>query len=226
MQIKLENLSKHYSDAGRELSVINNLSYDFPEFGSVAVVGRSGVGKSTLLHLLGGLDRASGGEIVVGTECLSRLKPEQLADFRARNVGFVFQFHHLLPEFDAQENVSMPLIISGRSEREAYTQSSAILEKVGLADRLQHRPGQLSGGEQQRVAIARALVANPRIVLADEPTGNLDHQTAEHVLGLLLNVTRELKHLLVIVTHNLDLARRFDLMLEMGPGGTLTKVSV
>lgn len=225
MQIKLEALSKSYLDAGRNLSVIDNLTYVFPEQGSVAIVGRSGVGKSTLLHLMGGLDRASCGDVLVGSEYLNKLNADELADFRSKNVGFVFQFHHLLAEFDALENVSMPLVIAGASEQFASDQARAILHKVGLTERLSHRPGQLSGGEQQRVAIARALVAKPKLVLADEPTGNLDHQTAEEALKLLLSVTKEFGLLLVIVTHNLELARRLDLVLEMHPGGALAPAS-
>jgi lipoprotein-releasing system ATP-binding protein len=221
VQIRLKNVHKGYRDAGKELAVIEDLSFDFPEKGSVAVVGRSGTGKSTFLHLLGGLDRPQKGSIFFGQTDLARLNPDELSDFRGRNVGFIFQFHHLLPEFSAVENVSMPLILGGMTDRQAEEKSAAILSRMGLQGRLTHRPGQLSGGEQQRVAIARAIVNNPRVILADEPTGNLDFETGAEVQRILLEMNKELGNLMILVTHNQDLAKSMDIVLEMLPGGNL-----
>ena len=224
MQIHLKNLSKSYRDADRELTVINNLTYSFPDTGSVAIIGRSGIGKSTLMHLLGGLDLPSGGAVFYDDRNVSAMSSDERAAFRARKVGFIFQFHHLLPEFSALENVSMPLTIAGVSDDEAYEVSAALLKRLGLESRARHLPSQLSGGEQQRVAIARALVAQPRVVLADEPTGNLDVKTAQEVQSIVLEMNRELKNTLIIVTHSQELARCMDLVVEMEPGGSLIPV--
>lgn len=225
MKIRLESLTKRYRDADRDLSVIANLSFTFPEQGTVAIVGRSGSGKSTLLHLMGGLDSPSSGAVYFDDESFSGLSVDARAAVRAKKVGFVFQFHHLLPEFTALENVAMPLTISGEGELEAHGQASNLLRQVGLAERANHRPSQLSGGEQQRVAIARALVANPKLILADEPTGNLDVTTASEVQKLLLDAGRQSGRLVVIVTHNLELAASMDYVLEMAPGGKLQPYS-
>jgi lipoprotein-releasing system ATP-binding protein len=221
MRVKVEDLSKRYLDAGRELTVIDKLSFAFPERGSVAIIGRSGTGKSTLMHLLGALDTPCSGRVMYGDVDITALSSDQRADFRSRHIGFIFQFHHLLPEFSAVENVALPLIIAGVGEREADQQAGALLEKVGLSHRKDHLPSQLSGGEQQRVAIARALVAKPRVVLADEPTGNLDIVTATEIQRLLLDINREQGSTLIIVTHNHELARSMDLVVEMLPGGAL-----
>lgn len=221
MRVKVEGLSKRYLDAGRELTVIDNLSFAFPEHGSVAIIGRSGTGKSTLMHLLGALDTPCSGRVMYGDTDISAMSSDERADFRARHIGFIFQFHHLLPEFSAIENVSLPLIIAGVNEDTALEQAAALLEKVGLSHRKDHLPSQLSGGEQQRVAIARALVAKPRVVLADEPTGNLDIVTATEIQRLLLTINREQGSTLIIVTHNHELARSMDLVVEMHPGGAL-----
>jgi lipoprotein-releasing system ATP-binding protein len=223
MQIRIENLGKTYQDAGAELVVLQDLSHTFPEKGRVAILGRSGVGKSTFLHLLGGLERPSEGEIYYGETRLSQLKDDALSEFRGQNVGFIFQFHHLLPEFTALENVLMPLVIQGISHREATEKASRLLDRVGLTKRLTHRPGELSGGEQQRVAIARALVSNPRVILADEPTGNLDFKTAESVKAILFELNEELNNVLIIVTHSRDLAAEMDFVFAMQPGGGLLK---
>ncbi len=224
MQLQVHNLTKSYRDADRELFVIKDLTFSFPEKGSVAIIGRSGIGKSTLMHLLGGLDTPSSGSIRYDDKDLSRMQSDERAAFRARHVGFIFQFHHLLPEFSALENVAMPLTIAGVSDTAAYEASAALLDRMGLRSRQSHLPSQLSGGEQQRVAIARALIANPRVVLADEPTGNLDVQTATDVQGLMLEMNRELRNTMIVVTHNQELARSMDVVVEMMPGGELVRV--
>lgn len=225
MRVEISQLTKKYQDADRELTVINELSFAFPERESVAIIGRSGTGKSTLMHLLGGLDTPSSGSVRFGDVVISDLSSDERAAFRARNVGFIFQFHHLLPEFNARENVALPMIINGESEFEAQRKAGEILEKVGLAHRSTHLPSQLSGGEQQRVAIARALVARPRVILADEPTGNLDIVTASEIQKLLISMCKESESTLIIVTHNHELARSMDLVVEMLPGGALVSSS-
>ncbi len=225
MQIRLEGLTKSYQDADRELTVISDLSFTFPAKGSVAIIGRSGIGKSTLMHLVGGLDVPTQGRVLYDDIEISGLSSDERAAFRARRVGFIFQFHHLLPEFSAVENVAMPLIIAGIAEEEALDVSADLLGRMGLKSRVSHRPSQLSGGEQQRVAIARALIAKPRVVLADEPTGNLDVSTAAEVQSIVLELNKELGNTLIIVTHNQELARSMDLVVEMMPGGKLVSVA-
>lgn len=225
MQVHIKNLTKSYRDADRELAVIQDVSFSFPAKGSVAIIGRSGIGKSTLMHLLGALDTPTSGEIFYDDVRISALGSDERAAFRARNVGFIFQFHHLLPEFSAIENVSMPLTIAGVADGDARDMAASLLDKMGLKHRYGHLPSQLSGGEQQRVAIARALIAKPRVVLADEPTGNLDVQTASDVQGLLLEMNRELQNTLIIVTHNNELAQSMDVVVEMMPGGALVPIS-
>jgi len=222
MDIALHDITKSYVDYDRTLTVIDKLSYTFEAGRSYAIVGRSGVGKSTLLHLLGALDRPSEGSILFGERDLSKLDGDQMARLRGREIGFIFQFHHLLPEFSALENVMMPLLISGVDEVEAGRRSTALLERVGLGSRVSHRPSQLSGGEQQRVAVARAVVINPRVILADEPTGNLDLDSAMSVQSLVLELHRELNNVLVVVTHSRELASSMSSVLEMGVGGRLT----
>lgn len=221
MRIEVEGLTKRYRDADRDLTVIDNLSFSFPDRGSVAIIGRSGTGKSTLMHLLGALDIPTSGSVKYDGRSISELSSDARAAFRAKNIGFIFQFHHLLPEFSALENVALPLVMSGVSEGEAADRAREILEHVGLAARVTHLPSQLSGGEQQRVAIARALVARPAVILADEPTGNLDVATAAEVQALLLKMNREQGSTLIIVTHNHELARSLDVVVEMNPGGGL-----
>jgi len=224
MRVEISQLTKKYQDADRELTVINGLTFSFPERASVAIIGRSGTGKSTLMHLLGGLDTPSSGSVRFGDVVISDLSSDERAAFRARNVGFIFQFHHLLPEFTALENVALPLVMAGVAEGEANERSQELLSRVGLADRVTHLPSQLSGGEQQRVAIARALVARPAVILADEPTGNLDLATASEVQKLLLTMNREQGSTLIIVTHNHELARSLDMVFEMHPGGALVSL--
>ena len=205
--LTVRNLCKSYPSGNQRLEVLVNLSLDVAEGDMVAITGVSGSGKSTLLHLLGGMDRADAGAITIQGVELSRLTREELCRFRNRTIGFVFQFHHLLPEFTALENVLMPLMLRGEARREAQPSGSKALAEVGLGERAHHRPGELSGGEQQRVALARALAGQPRLLLADEPTGNLDTHTAEAVGELLrsLHVQRGLTS--VLVTHNEKLAR-------------------
>jgi lipoprotein-releasing system ATP-binding protein len=224
MQVRVSNLTKSYRDADRELVVIDNVTYSFPESGSVAILGRSGIGKSTLMHVLGGLDLPSSGSVFYDDQEVSAMSSDDRAAFRARKVGFIFQFHHLLPEFSALENVAMPLTIAGICDEEAHEVSAKLLKRLGLQAREQHRPSQLSGGEQQRVAIARALVASPRVVLADEPTGNLDVRTAQEVQSIVLEMNAELHNTLIIVTHSHEFARSMDVVVEMEPGGRLVPV--
>lgn len=225
MDIIVENLSKSYNDAGRPLCVIDNLSAHFLSGRSYSIVGRSGIGKSTLLHLIGALDAPQSGSVRYGDTDVVELSPDRRAAFRGGHVGFIFQFHQLLAEFDAVENVAMPCIIAGEAESIATNKAKEILSQVGLAHRGHHRPGELSGGEQQRVAIARALVRKPAIVLADEPTGNLDSQTAGEIQELLLGLQQRDKMTLVVVTHSKDLATATDFAMEMLPGGSLAPLT-
>lgn len=223
MILTLENVSRHYRDAERDLPIINSLSYRFPDSGGVSIVGRSGVGKSTLLNLLGGLDLPTSGRIMHGAVDLATLNPSERARFRGANLGVIFQSHHLLAEFDALDNVIMPLRIQGEDLTAARKRASELLEQMGLGDRMQHRPSQLSGGEQQRVAIARAMATRPGLVLADEPTGNLDPGTANQISEMLAALSDLPNTLLVVVTHNLEFAASFKTRLEMLPGGQLVE---
>ena len=216
--IRAENLSKVYRNRHR-VEVLTNLSLTVDYGEKVVIVGQSGVGKSTLLHILGALDRPSGGEVYFDGINLGRSDERQLAAFRNREIGFVFQFHHLLPDFSALENVMMPALIRGMPWEEAATRARAVLEQVGLGPRLKHRPGELSGGEQQRVAVGRAIVLSPRAVLADEPTGNLDPATAAEVHQLLIELNRQHGITLVVVTHNEHLASIADRTLHLEGGG-------
>jgi lipoprotein-releasing system ATP-binding protein len=218
--VEVEGLDKAYAGAAARIEVLRDLSLRVDEGEMVAVVGASGVGKSTLLHVLGGLDRADAGTIMVAGTTLSGLDDTRLVEFRNRHVGFVFQFHHLLPEFTALENVEMPLRIARRPRDEARARAAALLERVGLAGRAGHHPGMLSGGEQQRVAVARALVGNPGLLLADEPTGDLDERTADSLHGLLREMHAEHGLTSVIATHNPRLAAACDRVLRL-EGGAL-----
>jgi lipoprotein-releasing system ATP-binding protein len=198
--------------------VLNGIDVDIRKGEMLAIVGASGVGKSTFLHILGGLDRPSSGTVLYGDIDVFGLDSDRIARFRNEHVGFVFQFHHLLPEFTALENVMMPALIRGTDRGTAAKAASDILGEVGLAERIGHRPGELSGGEQQRVAVARALILNPDVVLADEPTGNLDTHTGEAVHELLNSINKERKVTFIIVTHNDRLALRADRVLRMADG--------
>ena len=216
--LEVARLSKSYAVAGGALAVLRSLDLEVEAGEMVAVVGTSGVGKSTLMHALGGLDRVDAGRIVVGGTEVTALPDAELVRFRNRHVGFVFQFHHLLPEFSALENAAMPMRIAGLPPAEAGARAAAVLDEVGLGERLDHRPGMLSGGEQQRVAVARALVMRPSLLLADEPTGDLDESTA----GLLHELLREMHRVhdltSLIATHNLRLAAACDRVLRLEEG--------
>lgn len=201
-----------------QLPVLDGIDLEIRQGEMLAIVGASGVGKSTFLHILGALDRPSSGKILYGNSDVFALDANQIAQFRNEHVGFVFQFHHLLPEFSALENVLMPALIRRMERGDAMEKASAILNDVGLSKRLHHRPGEMSGGEQQRVAVARALMLGPDVVLADEPTGNLDSHTGEAVHDLILSINKQKKITFVIVTHNDKLAVRADRVLRMTEG--------
>ncbi len=223
--IRAERLSKRYGEGEHAIRVLEDLDLEIRRTERVAIIGESGVGKSTLLHILGTLDRPSAGTVFLGDQDLFALSDAELAALRTREIGFIFQFHHLLPDFTALENVMMPGLIAGLSWADAQTKAEEMLLKVGLGERLTHRPGELSGGEQQRVAVARALVLGPRVVLADEPTGNLDPVTGDGVLRLLLALNQELGVTMVIVTHSEKLAAAMDRTLRLS-AGKLTAVAV
>jgi len=221
VKLEIRNLHKSFVDASRRLTIIEDLNFSLPDKGSVAIIGRSGIGKSTLMHLLAGLDTADKGEIHIGNTNLSSLSPDEVSKFRGENIGVIFQFHHLLGDFSAVENVAMPLLIAGKDESWAMQQAEHALTRVGLRDRMLHSPGELSGGESQRVAIARALVGRPGLVVADEPTGNLDVSTAAEISKMLRDIQHQEGMLLIAVTHSLDLALSMDFVFEMLPGGSL-----
>jgi lipoprotein-releasing system ATP-binding protein len=217
-RISVRGLTKVFHHGGRLIEVLRGLDFDLPPGAMASVVGASGVGKSTLLQVLGTLDTPSSGKIVFDDIELTAMGDAQLADFRNREIGFVFQFHHLLPEFTALENAMMPGLILRMSRDEARERASAMLSRLGLAARLSHRPGELSGGEQQRVALARALLLRPRLLLADEPTGNLDTKTGREMHELFFELNRELQMTILIVTHNDELAARTPRRLRMADG--------
>jgi lipoprotein-releasing system ATP-binding protein len=222
--LDVENLTKSYRTPAGALAVLTDLSLTVDAGEMVAIVGASGVGKSTLLHVVGGLDVFDAGTVKVGDAAIERLSDAERVRFRNRHVGFVFQFHHLLPEFTAQENVEMPLRIAGTPARERDARARDLLGRVGLSARADHRPGMLSGGEQQRVAVARALAAQPSLLLADEPTGNLDEHTAEQLHALLREMHAEHGLTSIIATHNASLAAACDRVLRL-EGGRLRPVS-
>jgi lipoprotein-releasing system ATP-binding protein len=216
--LEVVSVEKSYEMGRARLSVLRQLSMAVEKGEMVAIVGASGVGKSTLLHVLGGLDSLDAGTIRIGDVDVHAMKPNDLVAFRNRHVGFVFQFHHLLPEFTALENAGMPMRIARRTAEERDTRATLLLERVGLGERLVHKPGMLSGGEQQRVAIARALVMDPTILLADEPTGDLDEHTAEALHDLLREMHRERGLTSIIATHNPRLAAACDRVLRLEEG--------
>ena len=216
--LQARGLGKTYADAGGALTVLHGVDLRVAAGESVAIMGTSGAGKSTLLHLLGGLDAASEGEVWIDGQSLTGLGERERSRLRNRPLGFAYQFHPLLDEFTARENIAMPLLIGGMAPGEAGRAADAMLARLGLGARGHHKPGQLSGGERQRVAIGRALVTEPRCILADEPTGNLDPHTAAHVFQQLVEVCRERAGGLVVVTHNPDLARLLDRRLVLAEG--------
>ena len=216
--IHAESLGKTYAEGSLRTPVFDGLDLSVAAGETVAILGASGAGKSTLLHLLGGLDTPTSGEVFVSGQKMSALSDTARGTLRNRALGFVYQFHHLLPEFTALENVMLPVLLSGADVAEGKTRAQALLDAVGLSHRLQHKPGELSGGERQRAAVARALVNRPACVLGDEPTGNLDEKTAATVFELMLSLNREQRTSLVMVTHDRRLARRLDRVLELHEG--------
>jgi lipoprotein-releasing system ATP-binding protein len=216
--VVVRDLWKVFDHGGRRIEVLRGIDLDLPPGALVSIVGASGVGKSTLLHLLGTLDVPSRGTITFDGNIVTALAPNKLADFRNSSIGFVFQFHHLLPEFTALENVMMPGLIARLSRKDSAERAEAILVRVGLKERLTHRPGELSGGEQQRVALARALMLSPRLLLGDEPTGNLDTKTGQAMHDLFFELNHELGMTLLLVTHNNELAGRAYRKLRMIDG--------
>jgi lipoprotein-releasing system ATP-binding protein len=218
--IRAAGLTRKYRSGDSELVVFEDLNLEVERGEQLALIGESGAGKSTLLYLLGALDRPTSGKIYFGSKELTALPDPDLADFRNREIGFVWQTHYLLPEFTALENVMMPLLIRGTSQKEAAPASLAMLEEVGLKTRSHHRAGELSGGEQQRVVLARALVGKPAFLLADEPTGNLDFRTGEMIMGMLADLHRSHRLTSIYVTHNRSFARRCDRILKL-EGGVL-----
>ena len=216
--IQANGISRGFRQGPKRVQVLTDVSLQVPAGTSMAIVGASGAGKSTLLHILGGLDRPDEGDVLVDGHSLWKKSDSERCDLRNSRMGFIYQFHHLLPEFTALENVAMPLLIRGESTTEAARRATELLEKVGLGQRMDHKPGELSGGERQRAAVARALVGNPGCVLGDEPTGNLDERTANHVFEQLLELNTELNTSLILVTHDMGLAAKMNQRFELHMG--------
>jgi lipoprotein-releasing system ATP-binding protein len=215
--IQVKEIKKKYGD----LEVLKGVNFEIKQGEIVSIVGASGAGKTTLLQILGTLDQADSGTILFEGSAITNLSKNELANFRNKNIGFVFQFHHLLPEFDALENVCLPGFIGKRNKKEVETRAKELLEKLGLKDRMHHKPSELSGGEQQRVSVARALINNPKLILADEPSGNLDSENAKGLHQLFFDLRAETNQTFVIVTHNEDLAEMADRKIVMKDGVVL-----
>ncbi len=216
--LRCQQLGMVYSEGPNDVEVLTNIDLQIDKGDRIAIVGASGSGKSTLMHLLGGLDLPTSGSVWIDGQEMSGVSDKKRGDIRNQYLGFVYQFHHLLHEFTAVENVAMPLLIRGINQKEAYAEAIEILNKIGLGHRLEHRPIELSGGERQRAAIARALVSKPSCVLADEPTGNLDHKTADTVFQMMVDLNKNSETALVMVTHDLNLAQRMDKIFQLEDG--------
>jgi len=216
--IQCKQVSKVFADGEAEIPVLNAIDFDIKQGQSIAIMGASGAGKSTLLQLLGGLDNPTSGQVLLKGVDISTMKANQLGLMRNKNLGFVYQFHHLLPEFSALENVMMPLLIARCSKADAKQQALQLLQRVGLQDRVSHRPAQLSGGERQRAAIARALVTHPACILADEPTGNLDETTAVSVIELMLELNEQHHNGMIVVTHDTSIANKMGKIYQLTGG--------
>ncbi len=208
------NIKKAYGD----LEVLKGVGFEIPKGTITSIVGKSGTGKSTLLHILGSLDTPDSGSVLIDNVDIYKLSTNKLAKFRNEKIGFIFQFHHLIPEFTAIENVTIPSLIKGNSKKDANIEAEKLLEYLGLSERMSHKPNQLSGGEKQRVAVARALINKPKIIFADEPTGNLDTQTSFELHNLITKLKQDFNHTFVIVTHNMELAKLSDRCIEMKDG--------
>jgi lipoprotein-releasing system ATP-binding protein len=216
--LQCQQLTKRYDQGGLDVEVLKGVNLTIGIGERVAIMGASGSGKSTLLHLLGGLEKASGGEVVLDGVNINQVSGAKLAKLRNKSLGFIYQSHHLLGEFTVLENVAMPLLIGGVSVKQARTRAIELLQRVGLGHRVEHKPGELSGGERQRAAVARALINKPSLILADEPTGNLDSKTADQVYQLMLELNQELNVSFLVVTHDHDLAARMGTVLHMEDG--------
>ena len=216
--IAAQNIRKSFNDGDLSVDVLKGIEFSIQKNQSIAIIGASGSGKSTLLHLLAGLDVPDSGNIFINKKSINELNNEERGQLRNECLGFIYQFHHLLPEFTAKENVAMPLLIRRCTKRTAYEKAEDILSEVGLSERMMHKPGELSGGERQRTAIARALVTNPSCILADEPTGNLDEKSANEVFELILELNRNHNSSLIMVTHNVELSKRADKICELRDG--------
>ena len=216
--LKLEKVTKSFSQAGQKIEIIKNADFSIKSSEFLSLIGPSGSGKTTLLQICGMLDNPSSGAVIINGENMAKANDEKRTKIRKMNIGFVYQFNHLLPEFSALDNVALPLLIQDVKKNEAYQKASEILREVGLHDRLDFKPSQLSGGQQQRVAIARAIVAKPKLILADEPTGNLDYELSEKIFDLLKDLTKKHQIACLIVTHNLELAKKTDKILKIKNG--------
>ncbi len=214
----VKNLKKVYNLKQKEIVIFEDLNFEFPRKKTISIIGDSGVGKSTLLHILGTIDKASSGEVFYDDENVSLYSDKKLANFRNKHIGFIFQFHHLLADFTALENVMIPNMLIEKNRNTTRNKAKELLEIVGLKDRIYHKPSELSGGEQQRVAIARALINKPKVIFADEPTGNLDEKTSKQIHSLIFSLQKEYNATLIVVTHNQAYSKDFDLSLKLTQG--------